>query len=127
MQHGKHKFVANFLNEARFEGGGLRGYFEDRDLGISEATGGEFFAQVHRAAGRPPREKDVHYHTTQFQMNYVLKGWCVFEFEGEGTFTFNAGDSWLQPPGIRHALVDFSEDFEVLEVCAPGDFETHSV
>jgi uncharacterized protein YjlB len=44
--------------------------------------------------------------------------------EGEGEFTFRAGDAWLQPPGIRHDVLAFSEDLEVLEVVSPGVFET---
>ena len=31
-------------------------------------------------------------------MNYVLKGWCKFEFDGHGEQLFEAGDAWLQPP-----------------------------
>ncbi len=57
-------------------------------------------------------------------MNYVLKGWCKFEFEGHGEQIFEAGDAWVQPPEIEHALLDFSEDFQVLEIVMPANFET---
>ncbi len=57
-------------------------------------------------------------------MNYVLKGWCKFEFEGHGEQIFEAGDAWVQPPEIAHALLDFSEDFEVLEIVTPANFDT---
>lgn len=119
------KFTTSLLKDSEFGSGQLRTYFEDRDLGISDATNGMVTALVHRAKGPSPKDVRVpHYHTVQFQMNYVLKGWCRFEFEGEGEHHFEAGDAWLQPPGIQHALLEFSEDFEVLEIVMPADFET---
>ena len=121
----RQKFLVSLLEDARFEGGGLRSYFVDRDLGVAEATGGMVTALVHRAAGKcPANVRQPHLHRVEFQMNYVLKGWCRFEFEGHGEQRFEAGDAWLQPPEIEHALLDFSEDFEVLEIVMPADFET---
>jgi mannose-6-phosphate isomerase-like protein (cupin superfamily) len=54
----------------------------------------------------------------------VLTGWIRVWIEGAGEFTFRAGDTWVQPPRIRHDVRGFSEDFEVLEIVSPGDFET---
>jgi hypothetical protein len=34
------------------------------------------------------------------------------------------GSSWVQPPRIKHAVLDYSDDCEVLEVILPADFET---
>ena len=59
---------------------GLRGFFEYRDLGISEATSSQVIAHVIRAI--PGHEKDgsgTHYHNLEFQMVYILKGWVVFK------------------------------------------------
>ena len=42
-------FVASHARDARFERG-LRSFFEYRDLGIRQATGGEVVAHVIRAA-----------------------------------------------------------------------------
>jgi quercetin dioxygenase-like cupin family protein len=67
----------------------------------------------------------VHWHDLEFQFNYVLKGWICVWLEGEGEFTFRAGDTWLQPPGIKHDVRGFSDDLEVLEIVAPGVFDTH--
>jgi hypothetical protein len=119
------KFLVSLLKEARFEGGGLRSYFVDRDLGFAEASGGLVTALVHRAAGKCPQDvRQPHLHRVDFQMNYVLKGWCRFEFDGHGEQRFEAGDAWLQPPEIEHALLAFSDDFEVLEIVMPADFDT---
>lgn len=118
------KFVFNEGRRAAFRPG-FRAYFLDRDLGVREATGGRFMAEVHRAcAPCPPGGSGVHTHAVDFQFNYVLKGWIRVWLEGEGEFTFHAGDSWVQPPGIKHNVTGFSEDLEVLELVSPGEFET---
>ena len=121
----KQKFTYNRAAEARFKPG-FRAYFQDRDLGLREATGNRFMAEVHRAcAPCPEKGGGVHSHDVEFQFNYVLKGWIRVWLEGEGEFTFHAGDTWLQPPGIKHDVRGFSEDLEVLEIVAPGVFDTH--
>jgi mannose-6-phosphate isomerase-like protein (cupin superfamily) len=120
----KQKFTYTRASEARFKPG-FRAYFQDRDLGLREATGNRFMAEVHRAcAPCPEKGGGVHSHDVEFQFNYVLKGWIRVWLEGEGEFTFHAGDTWLQPPGIKHDVRGFSEDLEVLEIVAPGVFDT---
>jgi quercetin dioxygenase-like cupin family protein len=66
----------------------------------------------------------MHLHQAEFQMIYVLKGSMTTEFEGQGVHTMKAGDSWLQPPSIRHKVLDYSDDCEVLEIVMPGNFKT---
>ena len=60
----------------------------------------------------------------QFQMVYCLKGWFQTEFEGVGVQRLEAGSSWLQPPGIRHTVVGWSDDCELLEIIVPAQHET---
>lgn len=118
------KFVFSRGEGAQFRPG-FRTYFQDRDLGVKAATGGRYTAEVHRACGPCPKEgSGIHRHAVDFQFNYVLKGWFKVWIEGEGEFTFRAGDSWIQPPGIRHNVLGFSGDFEVLEIVSPGEFAT---
>jgi mannose-6-phosphate isomerase-like protein (cupin superfamily) len=118
------KFVFSRGDVARFKPG-FRTYFQDRDLGVKAATGGRYTAEIHRACAPCPKEgSGVHHHAVDFQFNYVLKGWFTVWIDGEGEFTFRAGDSWIQPPGIRHNVLGFSDDFEVLEIVSPGEFET---
>ena len=57
-------------------------------------------------------------------MNYVLNGWVRVEFEDEGELIFKAGDSWYQPPKIRHEVIEYSEDFETIEITMPAKFPT---
>ena len=57
-------------------------------------------------------------------MVFVLKGNSRVWFEGQGEISFEAGDSWVQPPGIHHNVLYYSEDYELLEITLPADYET---
>jgi quercetin dioxygenase-like cupin family protein len=105
---------------------GLRSYAKYRDLGLAPATGGMVQAHVIRMLQpfRPEEVSTPHYHDVDFQMVYVLKGWMTTEFEGEGTHTFYAGSCWIQPPKIKHTVLSYSDDCELLEIVLPADFET---
>ena len=61
------------------------------------------------------------------QMVYILQGWVVFEYEGQGEVTLRKGTSVLQPPGIRHREISHSDDLELIEICSPAEFETELV
>ena len=121
------RFVVSHAREGDFEGG-LRPYARYRDLGIAAATGG--MAVAHVICMVPPVTDEVrkrHTHAVQLQMVYVLKGWIKSEFEGHGEHVMKVGSAWLQPPGIKHTVLDYSEDCELLEIVLPADFETTEV
>ena len=60
-------------------------------------------------------------------MVYVLKGWIRTEFEGQGVKEFRAGSCWTQPSGIKHKVLEMSEDMELLEIIMPAEFPTVDV
>jgi len=113
----------SFKKNAKWELG-LRPYFEYRDLGIVKATKGKVLAHVLRAKSPCNGPSGYHSHDLEFQMNYVLNGWVRVEFEDEGELIFKAGDSWYQPPKIRHEVIEYSEDFETIEITMPAKFPT---
>jgi hypothetical protein len=121
----KQKFTFSHHRDEDFDAG-LRTYAKYRDLGIAAATGG--MVQAHVIKFVPPfKAEDVaipHYHDVDFQMVYVLKGWIRSEFDGEGVHTFHAGSCWIQPPKIKHTVLGYSDDCEVLEIVLPADFDT---
>ena len=121
----KQKFHVSHHNEADFDQG-LRTYAKYRDLGLAGATGG--MVQAHVIRFIPPfKAEDVstpHFHDVDLQMIYVLKGWYKTEFEGEGVHTFHAGACWLQPPKIKHTVLGYSDDCELLEIVLPAEFDT---
>ncbi|MGH6665552.1 MAG: cupin domain-containing protein [Pseudolabrys sp.] len=121
----KQKFSFSHHREEDFDRG-LRSYAKYRDLGIAPATGGMVQAHVIRMLPpfRPEEVSTPHYHDVEFQMVYVLKGWMKTEFEGEGAHTFHAGSCWIQPPKIKHTVLGYSDDCELLEIILPADFKT---
>ena len=69
----------------------------------------------------------VHFHRVQFQMIYCRRGWVRVVYEDQGPpFVMNAGDCVLQPPQIRHRVLESSAGLEVIEVGTPALHETLS-
>lgn len=126
--HKDWKFSHSLAEGAEWEGG-LREIFDYRDLGVKDATNGDFVAHVIRHNGNETQDKvqSWHLHECDFQMVYVLNGWATFEYEGEGEKTIRKGDCILQKPHIRHREIACSADFEVLEIVTPADFATREV
>ena len=108
---------------------GLREIFEYCDLGIKEATKGDYIAQIIRANGKDMKDEvqEWHVHDCTFQFVLVINGWAEFEYEGEGIRRLEKGDCINQRPGIPHREIAYSKDYEVLEIVAPADFETRIV
>jgi hypothetical protein len=124
-QPARQKFVANHLKDGGFVVG-LRSYAQYRDLGVAPATQGLVQAHVIRMV--PPCDPAVvskeHYHDVQFQLIYVLKGWMKGEYAGAGVITMEACSCWIQPPRIKHTVLDYSDDCELLEIILPAEFDT---
>lgn len=122
----KQRFNVNHFRAEDFRADGLRSYAQYRDLGMSKATNGLLQAHVIRLI--PPCDPAVvskrHFHDVDVQMIYVLKGWIRSEFEGQGEVTMRQGAAWLQPPRIKHTVLDYSDDCELLEIILPAEFET---
>ncbi len=121
----KQLYTISHAREEDFDQG-LRPYSAYRDLGLAPATGGKVQAHVIRMTKPFDRDKVAipHYHDVEFQMVYVLKGWFSSQFEGHGTHTFRAGSCWIQPPKIKHTVMGYSDDCELLEIILPAEFET---
>ena len=121
-------FVLDLATQAKWTSG-LREIFEYRDLGLKDGTKGDYVAQVIRHNGKKAKDavQEWHVHDCTFQFVYVLNGWATFEYEGEGERTIRKGDSINQRPGIKHREIACSEDYEVLEIVAPADFQTRVV
>ncbi|MGY6646370.1 MAG: cupin domain-containing protein [Salinarimonas sp.] len=116
-------FVVTHAKDAQFDGG-LRGFFEYRDLGMKPVTDGRIQAHVIRAKPGDAASGEWHYHVLDFQMVYVLKGWVRFEYDGVGEVLLEAGSCVNQPPGILHREIEHSQDLELLEITSPAEFET---
>ena len=119
------RFTVAHARNSEFKTDGLRPYARYRDLGIAAATNGLCQAHVIRLIGPCTDEvRKRHYHATELQLIYVLKGWMKNEFEGHGEQLMEAGSCWLQPPKIKHTVLDYPDDCEVLEIIVPANFKT---
>jgi mannose-6-phosphate isomerase-like protein (cupin superfamily) len=105
---------------------GLRAFFAYRDLGISEASGGSYGANVIRAVPGTHARPHWHWHDLTFQMVFILKGWVRFEYEDIGEVLLKPGDCVYQAPRVKHREIEHSDDLELVEITAPAEFETHS-
>ncbi len=117
-------FSVSHAKDTPFVSGGLRAFFEYRDLAIKGATTGRFGAHVIRARAGTEAVPQWHTHDVEFQMVYVTRGWVVFEYEGVGEVRLEPGSCVHQPPGIRHRELAHSDDLELIEITLPAEFET---
>ena len=122
----KQRIAISHYRDEDFKADGLRAYAKYRDLGIGEATHGLAQAHVIRLVGpcNPAEVSKLHFHDVDFQMVYVLKGWVKTYMEGQGETLMKQGSSWTQPPRIKHMILDYSDDVELLEVILPAEFKT---
>jgi hypothetical protein len=121
----KQSFVVSHPKEKDYKGG-LRRYAKYRDLGVSKATQGAVQAHVIRLIPPciPAEVSKRHFHEVDFQLIYMLKGWMKGEYEGQGEIMMRAGSCWIQPRGIKHTVLDYSDNCEMLEIILPAEFDT---
>lgn len=95
-----------------------------RDL-IPGRLGGRYIASHITIPEGGPVSDWVHFHRIAVQMIYVRSGWVRVVYEDQGApFVMNEGDLVLQPPGIRHRVLESSSALEVVEISAPALHET---
>ena len=67
----------------------------------------------------------VHYHKLEFQLIYCLRGRIKVVYEDQGEpFWLETGDCVLQPPKIRHRVLECTAGAEVIELGMPAEHET---
>jgi quercetin dioxygenase-like cupin family protein len=95
-----------------------------RDL-LPDRLGGAFIASHITIPDGGPVPDYVHFHAVAFQMIYCAKGWVRVVYEDQGEpFVLREGDCALQPPRIRHRVLESSPGLEVVEVSSPAQHET---
>jgi quercetin dioxygenase-like cupin family protein len=118
-------FASEFvLTHAGADGGEGRAGMLYRDL-IPSRLGGRYIASHITIREGGPVSDWVHFHRIAFQMIAVRRGWVrvVYEDQG-GPFIMEAGDLVLQPPEIRHRVLESSPGLEVVEITCPALHET---
>jgi len=111
----------NATNDAWYVG---RAGMQYRDL-IPGRLGGRCIASHIRIPDGGETQDYVHYHKALFQMIYCKAGWARVVYEDQGPpFALESGDCVLQPPEIRHRVLESSPGLEVIEVACPAEYET---
>jgi quercetin dioxygenase-like cupin family protein len=97
---------------------------EYRDL-IPDRLGGRLIASHIRLASGGEVPDYVHYHKVEFQMIYCKRGRIRVVYEDQGEpFWLETGDCVLQPPEIRHRVLECTAGAEVIELGMPAVHET---
>jgi len=91
-----------------------------RDL-IPGRLGGRYIASHITIPKGGPVSDWVHYHRIALQLIYVRRGWVRVVYQDGGEpFVMREGDLVIQPPQIRHRVLESSAGLEVVEVSAPA-------
>jgi quercetin dioxygenase-like cupin family protein len=103
-----------------------RAGMEYRDL-LPGRLGGRLIASHIRIRDGGPVPDYVHYHAIDFQLIYVCAGWVRVVYEDQGPpFVMSAGDCVVQPPYIRHRVLEASRGLEVIELASPARHATYA-
>ena len=118
-----HEFIVRRLvdSESWVIGRAGMGY---RDL-LPDRLGGAIIASHIRIADAGPVADMVHFHTVGFQLIFCHRGWVRLVYEDQGPpFVLGAGDCAIQPPEIRHRVLEASAGVEVIEIGVPAEHLT---
>jgi mannose-6-phosphate isomerase-like protein (cupin superfamily) len=114
--------VSRVATESRWGTG--RAGMQYRDV-IPGRQGGRFIGSHIRIPHDGPVPDYVHFHKVRFQMIYCRRGWVRVVYEDQGEpFVLRPGDCVLQPPEIRHRVLDSGDGLEVIELGCPAEHET---
>lgn len=95
-----------------------------RDL-IPGRYGGRYIASHVQIPDGGPVPDYVHFHKIRFQLIYCYRGWVRVVYEDAGPpFVLEPGDCVLQPPAIRHRVLESSPGLEVIEISCPASHDT---
>jgi quercetin dioxygenase-like cupin family protein len=95
-----------------------------RDL-VPSRLGGAIIASHIRIPDGGPVPDMVHFHKVGFQLIFCVKGWVDVVYEDQGPkIRLTAGDCFIQPPEIRHRVLEASDGIEVIEIGVPAEHVT---
>ncbi len=94
-----------------------------RDLVPTRLGGAMIASHIRVPDGKVPDM--VHFHKVGFQLIFCIKGWVDVLYEDQGGLRrLHAGDCFIQPPTIRHRVVESGDDIEVIEIGVPAEHIT---
>ena len=118
-----HRFGVQRHREGESWGVGRAGMLY-RDL-LPDRLGGAMIASHIRIEEAGPVPDEVHFHAVAFQLIFCHRGWVRLVYEDQGPpFALGAGDCLIQPPEIRHRVLEASGGVEVIEIGVPAEHLT---
>ena len=95
-----------------------------RDL-VPNRLGGSIIASHIRIPDGGPVPDMVHFHKVGFQLIFCIQGWVDVVYEDQGDkMRLTAGDCFIQPPEIRHRVLEASDNVQVIEIGVPAEHVT---
>ncbi|TMV83297.1 cupin domain-containing protein, partial [Thioclava sp. BHET1] len=95
-----------------------------RDL-VPSRLGGAMIASHIRIPDGGPVPDMVHFHKVGFQLIFCIRGWVDVVYEDQGApIRLHPGDCFIQPPEIRHRVLEASDGIEVIEIGVPAEHVT---
>ncbi len=95
-----------------------------RDL-VPDRLGGSIIASHIRIPDGGPVPDMVHFHKVGFQLIFCIHGWVDVVYEDQGPkMHLTAGDCFIQPPEIRHRVLEASDNVQVIEIGVPAEHVT---
>ncbi len=104
-------------------GEGPRKFFKYRDLGVAAATNRRIHIHVVRATQAVNGGTGWHSHSMG-QLFYVLRGWADLAVQNQPWVRMHSGDAMCISPRMSHNVPGFTDDYLVLEMCIPADYDT---
>lgn len=94
-----------------------------RDLVPTRLGGAIIASHIRVPDGKVPDM--VHFHKVGFQLIFCIRGWVDVLYEDQGGIRrLTAGDCFIQPPQIRHRVMEAGDDIEVIEIGVPAEHVT---
>ncbi|MCC7322080.1 MAG: cupin domain-containing protein [Rubellimicrobium sp.] len=94
-----------------------------RDLVPTRLGGAIIASHIRVPDGKVPDM--VHFHKVGFQLIFCVSGWVDVLYEDQGGVRrLTAGDCFIQPPQIRHRVLEAGDDIEVIEIGVPAEHVT---
>lgn len=95
-----------------------------RDL-VPDRQGGAIIASHIRIPVGGPVPDYPHFHEVVFQLIFCHRGWVRLAYESQGEpFVLREGECVIQPPRIRHRVLESSDDLHVVEIGYPAEHLT---
>lgn len=98
---------------------------EQRAFSIWRGTEGRYGMYSMRVTESFTGSGEVPWHThSSDQMEYIVEGWIIAEYEGLGVIRLEKGDVIFEDKRNRHRQLEVSRDFKSIQVLIPAEMST---